>query len=48
MDKSFLNYSMYPIDSTMQEHVSNPKYTVEESALNGWVRGGSSSREIVY
>jgi hypothetical protein len=48
MDKSFLSYTMYPVDSKMQEHVSNPKYTVEESALNGWVRGGSSSREITY
>jgi len=48
MDKSFLNYSMYPVDSKMQEHVSNPKYTVEEAALNGWVRGGSSSREVSY
>lgn len=48
MDKSFLNYSMYPVDTKMQEHVENPKYTVEEAALNGWTRGGSSSRKTVY
>ena len=44
MEKSFMDYSLYPVDSTMQEYVSNPSYTVEEAALDGWVRGGSSTR----
>ena len=46
MNKSFMGYTLYPTDSKMDEHVKNPAYTVEESALDGWVRGGVSSREI--
>jgi hypothetical protein len=30
----------------MEEHVKNPAYTVQESALNGWVRGGILTREL--
>jgi hypothetical protein len=46
MDKSFMNYSLYPTDSKMEERVKNTAFTVEESALNGWVRGGASARNI--
>jgi len=46
MEKSFSNYSLYPLDKTMEEHVKNPAYTVEEAALDGWVRGGVSTREM--
>ena len=46
MDKSFMNYTLYPTDSQMKERVQNPAYSVEESALNGWVRGGASTREM--
>jgi hypothetical protein len=46
MNKSFMGYTLYPTDSKMDERVKNPSYTVEESALDGWVRGGVSSREI--
>jgi hypothetical protein len=46
MDKSFANYSLYPLDSKMEEKVQNPKYTVEEAALNGWVRGGMATRDM--
>ena len=28
----------------MEERVSNAKHTVEESAMNGWVRGGADTR----
>jgi hypothetical protein len=46
MDKSFANYSLYPLDSKMEEKVQNPKYSVEEAALNGWVRGGMATRDM--
>lgn len=46
MEKSFNQYSLYPTDDKMQERVTNPAYTVEESALNGWVRGGMLTREM--
>jgi hypothetical protein len=45
MENSFMQYTMYPTDSTMEERVNNPANTVEEAALNGWVRGGASTRE---
>jgi hypothetical protein len=47
MDKSFMDYALYPADQNMQTHVKDPKYTVEESALNGWVRGGVASRDLM-
>ena len=46
MNKSFMGYTLYPTDSNMDNHVNNPAFTVEESALGGWVRGGSSTRDI--
>jgi len=46
MEKSFANYSLYPLDSKMQEYVSNPSNTVEEAAMNGWVRGGMLTRNM--
>lgn len=42
MDKSFSNYSLYPLDSKMEEHVNS----AEEAALNGWVRGGMLTRNM--
>jgi hypothetical protein len=46
MDKSFSQYQMYPTDDKMEERVNNASYTVEEAALDGWVRGGKSTREM--
>ena len=46
MDKSFINYTQYPIDDKMQNRIKDTKHTVEESALNGWVRGGMATRDI--
>jgi hypothetical protein len=46
MDKSFASYSLYPLDSKMEEHVKDPAYKVEEAALNGWVRGGMATRDM--
>jgi len=46
MEQSFMGYTLYPTDSKMEEQVNNPKYTVEEAALNGWVRGGATTREM--
>jgi hypothetical protein len=43
-EQSFLNYSMYPTDDVMKEHVKNTTFTVEESAMDGWVRGGQNTR----
>ena len=42
MDKSFAKYALYPTDSKMEEHVKNS----ENVALEGWSRGGISTREM--
>lgn len=44
MDKSFLEYTMLPSDSKMNKRVSD--FNVEESALDGWIRGGGTSRNL--
>lgn len=46
MDKSFFNYTQFPLDDEMQNRVNDTKNTVEESALKGWVRGGVATRDI--
>ena len=44
MSQSFMGYTLYPTDNNMEERVSNSKHTVEESAMDGWVRGGADTR----
>jgi len=46
MEKSFGDYSLYPLDDNMQERATNVSNIVQESALNGWVRGGSDTRQV--
>lgn len=46
MDKSFLNYTQYPLDDEMKKRITDTKNTVEDSALSGWVRGGLATRDI--
>jgi hypothetical protein len=46
MDKSFADYALYPTDNNMNERVQNPAFTVEEAALDGWIRGGKATREM--
>jgi hypothetical protein len=37
-------YVEYPIMDSVKDRVTNPTYSVEEAALDGWVRGGQASR----
>lgn len=46
MEKSFGPYSLYPTDSKMENQVKDASHTVEEVAMEGWVRGGMSTREM--
>jgi hypothetical protein len=46
MSKSFMDYTMYPLDAEMKSRVTDTKNTIEESALDGWVRGGVQTREL--
>lgn len=45
-EKSFTGYTLFTSDDKMADRVKNPAYTVEESALDGWRRGGVSTREM--
>lgn len=44
MDKSFTDYALPPTDSEMEKRVNDTSYTIEESAMDGWVRGGATTR----
>lgn len=47
MDKSFLDYSLYPVDDNMRKHMDQASHvTPEDAALNGWVRGGIQTRAM--
>ena len=46
MEKSFADYSLYPTDNKMEKQVSDASHTVEEAALDGWIRGGASTRDM--
>ena len=45
MDKPFIDYNTYPLMDEVKSRVTNPAFSVEEAALNGWTRGGVSSRD---
>ena len=44
-EKSFTNNHMYPLIDSIKDTITNPKYLVQEAALDGWIRGGSATRE---
>ncbi len=45
MDQSFFKYTMKPADDKMTKSVS--EFNIEETALDGWVRGGMASRCLI-
>lgn len=42
---SYIPITNYPLIPSIQETVTNPAYLVEGVAMDGWVRGGASSRK---
>lgn len=46
MSQSFMGYTLYPTSNEMEARAKDPKYTVEESAQAGWIRGGADSRYL--
>jgi len=44
-ENSYIDYSTYPMMDDLRSRIGNPAYSVEEAAMDGWVRGGSSARE---
>ena len=45
-EQSFINNQMYPLMDSIKETITNPKYLVQEAALDGWTIGGSANREF--
>jgi hypothetical protein len=44
-EKPYIDYQNYPIRDDLRSQITNPAYSVEEVAMNGWTRGGASARE---
>ena len=45
-EKPYIDYQSYPMRDDLRSHITNPAFSVEEVAMNGWTRGGSSAREV--
>jgi hypothetical protein len=45
-EKSFMKYSNTPLIPSVKERMTNPAYSVEGVASEGWIRGGIPSREL--
>lgn len=41
----YIDYSTYPMMDDLKSRIGNPVYSVQEAAMDGWVRGGVSARE---
>ena len=46
-EMTYIDYASYPMMSSIKDQVTNPAYSVEEAAMDGWVRGGIASREMM-
>jgi hypothetical protein len=45
-EKSYIKYHQTPLLPSVMDKVTNPVNSVEEVAVDGWVRGGVPSREL--
>ena len=45
---AYTNCNNYPMMDDLKTRIGDPTYCVQEAALNGWVRGGSSARDINF
>jgi len=46
MEQNFNPLDKYPLDENKRSKASEAKYSIEELALDGWVRGGQATREM--
>ena len=44
-ETTYIDYNQYPMSDDLRKQISNPANSVEELAMNGWIRGGASSRD---
>jgi hypothetical protein len=45
MEKSFIDPRTYPLEKGLVERVQDGSHVIQELAMDGWVRGGSNTRE---
>ena len=45
-EQSFTGFTMFHSDDKMAQRANDPANSIEESALDGWTRGGMASREM--
>ena len=45
-EQSYMKYSNIPMIPSLQNSITDPSHIVEDSASQGWVRGGVASREL--
>ena len=45
MEKSFVDPRAYPLEKGLVERAQDGSQVIQELAMDGWVRGGSSTRE---
>lgn len=45
-EKTTCDVSKYPMHNELKSSITNPSHLIEESAVDGWIRGGLPSREI--
>ena len=46
MEQNFMPLDTFPLDNDIKMRTNEAKYSVEEVAMNGWVRGGEATREL--
>lgn len=44
-ENTYIDYSSYPMQPELRDQLANPSNSIQELALDGWVRGGASARE---
>lgn len=47
-EKTYMNYTTTPMIPSVRERMTNPAYSVESVASDGWVRGGIPSRDLAH
>jgi hypothetical protein len=44
-EKSYIKYHQTPLLPAVQQRINNPSNQIESIASDGWIRGGSATRE---
>jgi hypothetical protein len=45
---SYINYATYPMMDDLKSRIGNTTYSVQEDAMDGWVRGGTCARDVNF